>query len=785
MEKRSENKINFFKDNFTLGQCAALALSFNQARSQREKLSTTCHFHRIYGRRIDKVSSFEESLKNLRNYFSHCASQWPDDEHLKKSVLRDELDFLVREAIAILEQRKTKLDDNDEKAKDIEKELHKIRSSPSEFFPLDNSGKNIQPTLVLIQSLFLTKNQMAFLLGKIFRGNGVTKESPQYLAQARILETLSQSDRTLVDTDSQSERFISHQKEFGLAIAGRLEAVGLYEEQQTIEDFPEDVWFIKQLVLYLEYMNVLPSVQFCRMKTIEKDDQLLQEKDFDIDHREKPLRIRCNTVEAQVKLSNGELYTTNFGVQSLKYLVLAHLKKIKKKPFKEKEIDQLVVRQIESNPSRKCRKAKESGVTEARLTKRIEYLIGKHTPSGETPVRLYEQIRFICRFVNEAWFKRYDRHMNSEEFESIQQRVRHYRRDDFQKLLKERELLDIAGLNLGASNDKKLGAFFRHERIQNIFCEMESGYREWLENRKQQIDKGKLSQEEREDLATRINLRHREARASQGPFRPVSIKVDVLRGEIELRDEAKDKRRFFDHIRCLDGGSARFFSRFNLDDKGGGSARDRERWARTGLLSQIVMKSLSGANIKNISDQRPSQWECEESVDGTKECEESVDGTKITFKLTQGWRYYAATDKALLGKLIDAYRPGLSVLPLLDDGRTESESVQSLKRTLERERYRLMQAILVWEREIIKTHNMKPDGSYIDFKRIVQKCATDKQSPLTNIRNSCMHGDIWDTPFSQAPEPLKRVYSGLEEKSREKKRSQKKSAIKRSQKNQK
>ncbi len=769
MNKRAENKINFFKDNFTLGQYAAFALSFNQAGRQLEKLSTTYHFQRIYGRRRDKVPSFKESLKNLRNYFSHCASQWPDEERFKKSVLRNELDFLVLEAIAILEQRNTKLHDNDETAKDIKKELDKIRSSPSDFFPLDNSGKNIQPTLALVLSLFLTKNQMAFLLGKIFRGNGVTRESPQYLAQAKILETLSQNDRTLVDTDSQSERFTSHDKEFGLAIAGRLEAVGLYEEQQKIEDFPEDVWFIKQLVLYLEYMNVLPSVQFCRMTTIEKDDQLLQEKDFDIAHREKPLRIRCNTVEAQVKLSNGAPYTTNFGVQSLKYLVLAHLKKT----FEDKEIDQLVVRQIESNPSRKCRKAKESGVTGDRLTKRIEYLIGKHTPSGENPVRLYEQIRFICRFVNEAWFKRYNRHMNSEEFKDIQERVRHYRRDDFQKLLKESDLLDIAGLNLGAGNDKKLGSCFRHERIQNIFCEMESGYLEWLENRKQQIDK--LSQEEREALAARINLRHREGRSSQEAFRPVSISADVLRREIESRDKAKNKRRFFDHIRDF-GGSARFFARFDLDDRGWGSARDRERWARTGLLSQIVLKSLSGANIKNMLDQKPSQWECEERVDGTK----------ITFKLTQGWRYYAATTKTQLRKLIGAYRPDLSVLPLLDDGGIEGGSVQSLKRTLERERYRLMQAILVWEREIIEKHDMKPDGGYIKFESILEKGATAEQAPdLKDIRNHCMHGDIWKAPFSQAPEPLRRVYSGLEEKSREKRRSQKKSGIKRSQKNQK
>ena len=770
MNKRSENKIVFFKDNFTLRQCAAFALSFNQACRQREKLSTTYHFQRIYGRRRDKVDSFEESLKNLRNYFSHSASRWPDDDRLKKSVLLDELDFLVLEAIAILEQRNTKLDDNDEKAKDIKKELDKIRSSPSEFFPLDNSGKNIQPTLVLVQSLFLTKNQMAFLLGKIFRGKDVTKESPQYLAQAKILETLSQSDRTLVDTDSQSERFIAHEKEFSLAIAGRLEAVGLYEEQQKIEDFPEDIWFIKQLVLYLEYMNVLPSVRFCRMKTIEKDEQLLQEKDFD-DHREKPLRIRWNTVEAQVKLSNGEPYPTNFGVQSLKYLVLAHLKKT----FEEKEIDQLVVQWIESNADRKCRKAKESGVTGDSLTKRIEYLIGKHTHSGETPVRLYEQIRFICRFVNEAWFKRYDRHMNSEEFKDIQQKVRHYRRDDFQKLLKEGDLLDIAGLNLGASNDKKLGAFFRHDRIQNIFCAMESGYREWLENRKQQIDK--LSQKERDDLTARINLRHRGEGASQEPFRPVSISADVLRGKIESKDKAKNKRRFFDHILGFDG-SASFFARFGLDDKGWGSARDRERWARTGLLSQIVLKSLSGANIKNISDQKPSQWECEERVGGTK----------IKFKLTQGWRYYAPTEKNQLKKLIDTYRPGSSVLPLLDDGGPEGKSVQSLRRTLERERYLLMQAILVWERQIIEKNNMKIDetvGSYIDFKSILKKGATDEQFPdLMGIRNSCMHGGIWKAPFSQTPEPLRREYSSLEEKSREKRSSQKKSGIKRSQKNQ-
>jgi len=64
MEKRSENKINFLKDNFTLRQYAAFALSFNQADRQLEKLATTYHFQRIHGRRRDKVPSFEESLKN-------------------------------------------------------------------------------------------------------------------------------------------------------------------------------------------------------------------------------------------------------------------------------------------------------------------------------------------------------------------------------------------------------------------------------------------------------------------------------------------------------------------------------------------------------------------------------------------------------------------------------------------------------------------------------------------------------------------------------------------------
>ena len=84
MNKRSENKIVFFKDNFTLRQCAAFALSFNQADRQLKRLSTTYHFQRIYGRRRDKVDSFKESLKNLRNYFSHYASRWPDDDRLKK-----------------------------------------------------------------------------------------------------------------------------------------------------------------------------------------------------------------------------------------------------------------------------------------------------------------------------------------------------------------------------------------------------------------------------------------------------------------------------------------------------------------------------------------------------------------------------------------------------------------------------------------------------------------------------------------------------------------------------
>ena len=87
---------------------------------------------------------------------------------------------------------------------------------------------------------------MSFLFGKFF--SGIQKDSLENLAQKQILKTLSQNDRVLLTS---GEAFISPEKEAGFAIWGRLESAGFYDGKVE-ETFPEDHWFMKQLILYLQ-----------------------------------------------------------------------------------------------------------------------------------------------------------------------------------------------------------------------------------------------------------------------------------------------------------------------------------------------------------------------------------------------------------------------------------------------------------------------------------------------------------------------------------------------------
>ena len=122
MNQKKHKTANQFKADFTVKQYAAFGLIFNwilpesssegQSETRYEKLCKTCHFEKLY--QNHPKPDFKPLLKGLRDYFSHYISPFPKKELFKES-LASELEFLVREAVAVLEQRGTKLHENPER----------------------------------------------------------------------------------------------------------------------------------------------------------------------------------------------------------------------------------------------------------------------------------------------------------------------------------------------------------------------------------------------------------------------------------------------------------------------------------------------------------------------------------------------------------------------------------------------------------------------------------------------------------------------------------------------
>ena len=830
MDKFPPNKLIFFKDCFTLKQYTAFSLIFNwilpkadqkkadqkadQNVQQYEKLKNTHHFRKLFQLKNSPNYDFKSLLQELRNYFSHyesasfsslfCCEQW-----FKSKSLAEDLIFFVNEAVALLEQRKTKLDPDEAKEKQIKKELHKIKEEPLKFFPLDGDSTevNIQPALALIAGPFLTKSQMAFLSGRLFAGkNGRDKkEDPEWIAKTKILQTLAQNDRVL--SEFEHDRFLSPKKELGLAVWGRLETAGIYNKTQkatVAESFPEDLWFIKQLILYTEHTKALPSVEFARIKTERTEingspaSSLLEQKTvFDSKHRERPLKIRHNTIEAEVSMKDGSKIRTNFGIQALKYLVSACILK-----NQSVSVNEFVVDWIQKNRTRKSAGSrafdkKSLDEKKKQIKKRITSLMKELSTQNINNIKLFDQIRFVCLFLNEAWNKKHGQYMSAEEFKSFQQKVRYYRQRMLREELEKADILDTAGLGLGWNDDKALSCFIVKERIQDVFFDIKQAREDWLKRQQKKVLNG-LSEKELLDLARRLSLRNLKEKESKNNLTPVAVKPEDIKTQIrKWQNHTNSELRFFNLIRDLSGGGNKLipFSLFGLNEAdsgiqkaGWGPGKARERWARTGLLLLMVPKLLDRNDLR-IQSQKPSEQEVEEDLG---------EGIKIKFKLTQGWRHYADFNKQQLKKLIKVYHPecrgflsllgekgstkksGLGSKQVINKAHTGKRlpevTVQSLRIKADRERELLMRAILKWEKDVIRDKQIsKLDEGYISFTKILSKSGLDQatQDSLKTFRNACMHNDLSDRPFSKAPEPFQSIYKSLAEDEKKKKKSQK------------
>ena len=299
-------------------------------------------------------------------------------------------------------------------------------------------------------------------------------------------------------------------------------------------------------------------------------------------------------------------------------------------------------------------------------------------------------------------------------------------------------------------------------------------------------------------MAVRLDLRHPKQKKIKADLRPSAMPANAVKEWIEnSRESTKTKKdqkekqsrkfkSFFDHIRELSGDAFPPFSRFGLREKnsekgkaGWGSGKDRERWARVGLLLKMVPKLLDRDELKLLS-QKPSKETVKEKISPN---------LTVEFKLTQGWRNYACHKKAQLKNLVKAYgrEDFKGVLPLLDppeDTKNKTNfSVQSLKREANRERYLLLQVLLEWEKsELKKRRLLNGQKGYVSFKEVLDgsditdfRCKQDIQQ----ARNACMHDDIWERRFSDIPEPFKSRYSELEEWEKQKRHLQREEGRKR------
>ena len=732
INKQTSNYIPF-KDSFTLKQYSAFSLIFNwmlpssneqENATQYKKLTQTHHFRNLYQNREEY--DFKSLLTKLRHYFSHYVSSWPEEQISKSDLsdLSDELDFLVREAIAILEQRNKKLDQDEKQEEAIKSKFEEMKDSSLEFFPLENS-KNIQPTLALIASPFLTKSQMSFLSDKFFKGKDITKEPPHYLAIKKVLETLSQNDRVLLDS---SQNFISPKKETAFAIWSRLEAVGLYNtKDETIEEtFPEDQWFMKQLVLYLEYEKALPNVKFARIQTQrnQETNQLEQEKSFSSDSKD-PLRIRNNTIEAEISLEGEAPYRTNFGLHALKYLVIAHIN--------QKPINQLILDHFKENKTRKGKEYKFYSISE-RLTKRVEYLITKYKSWDSEKIKLNQQIRWICYFINQAWKQKKDRFMNAEEFKKMQKEIRHYRQRAFYKILNEESLCHVNKLGLGEDDQKTLSDFKTHTRIQNFFDDLLKTHLEWLKNTQRKI--AQMSDLDQKELAIKLKVNHQTKNRPNHSLSPVAIPFQ----EVKKWLEEDTKKRFFYHVRELCKNNLPSLSLFGLrkEQREGkkiisGQRKAKENLARVGLLSQMIKQLLEEQSLQIFDkQQKPSEHFVTETLNPK---------IKIKFKLTQGWRNYAKEKTKFLIKLIKVYhkKDFEGTLDLLKKTKNNNEpSIQSLKQKLNKERYLLIQALFKFEKKVVKEKNLENSGDYLPFKDILNKSdvSTELHEEINKLRGA-------------------------------------------------
>ena len=795
-----KDKPDFFryKDQFTLKQFTAFSLAYNQALQAREQqergLSLSLLYKRIYRnlKNLRPQSTLEEitqkkTIKNFRNYFSHYLHEDLNKNHYCPKDIKNYLSDLIIESTRECIENKRKIDSkNEENNKKIYQILEEANKSPDTLFNLNLSfdlhrGSN-QPILALLIAPFLTRDQTTFLIDKIYWGDKKKdhKDDPKRMACKEIIRGLSSNPSTV-----QTESFIDNKIKQGISIQDRLRhAFGMIdknnEEKEKMENyfiqegFPEDHWFMRQMVFFLENMDKASCLSFARIETYKDGEGHLEQKIvFSGDDRILPLRIKYNTIEVRVKTNNdGEILKGVLGINTLKYLVLAALKDL--------DIDNFIIAWHSENQQRE--KSKKEYGSKDRLKKRIDYCI-ENIKSMRQSERLYKKIRFIVDKINKAYFVRNGKSLNKKNFQVYMSRVRCFNRNELKKALHEDDLLNVKGVGLGKNNEKTLNDLINTNDLetfsQNILSESLKRLDFCQENFEDMRKK-----EELEALKKDLKMRMPKNRGKDVSSQVDQVGMPSSAVREKFFNDSK-KKKFFNltqEFSLRDILKFSWFSKENIEKppqrverQGKRNIRkERESWARSQLLwlmsKKLVSHEIKEQNIDQL--QRPSDTTIKISLGG---------GYEISCKMTQKWKNYSDYDPKYLKKLIDVYMNrsrNVSLLEVTSESQDSPlSSIQGALKEMRKERFILLQSFLKWEKQIVKKQGIKLKESHLEFDEICKRASIGKNG-LSKYRNACFHEDILNKRFSEVSEPIKSIYDQLVEERRRARKEKKKEAYK-------
>lgn len=744
-DRRLHVSVAEFKDGYTLSEYAAFAMAANWAKNCitafEEERAITHHLAFFYRGNIPEVA--KNIVRGMRDFFSHTTmSAKPLQELLRSEEAQKVRRFLYSEARFQLA--------------DQELDSEALSANPPQ--PSDPlSKKKIE--LALWLAPFLKRSQAAFLADQI-RGLGKTAD-----ACKTALRAFAQPDRALI-LPSEAP-WMSNKQLHGLALVNRLsQHLTKASEGEPDDSFPLDAWFFRQLVLYAENHSLLKSVRLERT-CIQEDENgaLVQSKTFDEKEAEggdiNPLRIKHNTIAIECRTDEGRKQSV-LGMQPLKYLVLASLD-----GHPAEKIDRFV-RQWHQQPRSTRKRAGKRPNLDKSLPNRIQFLRQKHG----APKNLHQRIVFIADIVNRAFLRTQDRSFSAAEYRECQQEARHYSKQAFRSWLKERELLDADGLDLGSEDELTLRSLLNQDDLYKQYDALYQAYCQWLSMVESRLPQ--LTTEEKEQLGKRLGVRNPQ---TTGAPPATAIDADSVRYAFF---SSSNQQHFFNLTRSVAGQGQIDMSPFGLEQSGRtrewpGSVRKgmrlKEQWAKCQMLYLMFRESLKRHRMGLKLG--PALTSKELAPRKIRISLPVGNGINIQCSAQQQHRAYAHLSKGQMRQIVECYvwKKGdkdsqAKQIPLLAN--QGSGSIEAAQKEINRQRFLLVRALLRWEQNFLADRmewvaSQQKEQNYVAFNVIAKKAGLSEQmcKDLGEYRNSAFHDSVPKFRYDNVCEPVRQHYLQL------------------------